>query len=111
MKMHLGGCILFALLHGVDLGSSIVTRAKYLEREDQSDQSALNIKIVSIRRPELRTTSNMYICNMAVSDMMICLVSAPLTPLTAFTGTWHLGQVMCKLVPTLQVRSQDLKIS
>ena len=47
----------------------------------------------------------MYICNMALADILICVVAGPVTPLTAFTGSWQLGQVLCKLVPTLQVSS------
>ena len=67
----------------------------------------LLVLLTVIWNQELRTPSNMYICNMAVSDMLICLVSAPLTPLTALTEAWHLGQVLCKLVPTIQVQLQQ----
>ena len=71
------------------------------------DQMSLSTCQTPCRSSELRTPSNMYICNMAVSDMLICLVSAPLTPLTALTEAWHLGQVLCKLVPTIQVEVQQ----
>ena len=46
----------------------------------------------------------MYICNMALADILICVVAAPVTPLTAFTGSWHFGAALCRLVPFIQVR-------
>ena len=52
----------------------------------------------------LQTRSNMYICNMALADVIICSLAAPVTPLTAFTGSWHLGSLLCSLVPFVQVR-------
>ena len=56
-----------------------------------------------VRSPGLRTVSNMYICNMALADILICVVAAPVTPLTAFTGSWHFGAALCRLVPFIQV--------
>ena len=55
----------------------------------------------------------MYICNMALADILICVVAAPVTPLTAFTGSWHFGAALCRLVPFIQVRTLalDLKLS
>ena len=55
------------------------------------------------RSRALQTRSNMYICNMALSDIIICCLAAPVTPLTAFTGAWHLGPLLCRLVPFVQV--------
>ena len=55
------------------------------------------------RSRALQTRSNMYICNMALSDIIICCLAAPVTPLTAFTGAWHLGPLLCSLVPFVQV--------
>ena len=78
----------------------------------------LLILVTVVRSPAMRTTSNIYICNMAISgdsnnmlknmphaplDMMICLTAAPVTPLSAFTGSWHFGWLPCKLLPLFQV--------
>ena len=35
--------------------------------------------------------------------MVICLTAAPVTPLSAFTGSWHFGWLPCKLLPLFQV--------
>ena len=43
-----------------------------------------------------------YICNLAVADTVVCLLAAPLTPLTAFSGAWHFGWLLCKLLPLAQ---------
>ena len=59
--------------------------------------------VTIVRCPSLQTRSNMFIFNMATADILICLLAAPLTPLTAFTGSWHLGPTLCQLVPTIQV--------
>ena len=55
------------------------------------------------RSRALQTRSNMYICNMALADIIICCLAAPVTPLTAWAGAWHLGSLLCSLVPFVQV--------
>ena len=35
--------------------------------------------------------------------MMMCLIAAPLTPITGFTGQWYLGETACKILPACQV--------
>ena len=63
----------------------------------------LFIVITVVRTPSLHTGINLFVCNMAVSDMMMCLTAAPLTPITSFTGRWFLGQLPCVLLPGCQV--------
>ena len=65
--------------------------------------STVSVTYRPVRSPGLRTVSNMYICNMALADILICVVAAPITPLTAFTGSWHFGAALCRLVPFIQV--------
>ena len=55
------------------------------------------------RTPDLHTGFNLFICNMAVSDVVMCITAAPLTPVTSFTGRWFLGQVPCIILPACQV--------
>ena len=55
------------------------------------------------RTPALHTGMNLLVCNMAVSDMVMCLTAAPLTPITSFTGRWFLGHVPCIILPACQV--------
>ena len=37
------------------------------------------------RSPGLHTGMNLFVCNMALSDIMMSLTAAPLTPLTRYT--------------------------
>ena len=55
------------------------------------------------RTRSLHTGINLYVCNMSLSDMMMCLIAAPLTPITSFTGQWYLGETACKILPACQV--------
>ena len=58
------------------------------------------------RSPILHTGINMFVCNMALSDMVMCLTAAPLTPITSFYGQWYLGELLCKILPAFQVRTK-----
>ena len=49
---------------------------------------------------------NLFVANMALSDMMMCLTAAPLTPITSFSGRWFLGRLPCVILPACQVRVQ-----
>ena len=51
----------------------------------------------------LETGINLFVCNMSLSDMIMCLTAAPLTPITSFTGQWFLGELPCKILPACQV--------
>merc|ERR1719397_1888681 len=50
----------------------------------------------------MQTTTNMYILNMAAADILMCLVSVPLTPLSTFMDRWIFGEILCKLLPASQ---------
>ena len=63
----------------------------------------LFIVITVVRTPSLHTGINLFVCNMALSDMMMCLTAAPLTPITSFTGQWFLGELPCFILPGCQV--------
>ena len=52
---------------------------------------------------QLRTVTNLFIVNLAVSDLVIIVVCLPPTVLGDVTETWYLGPVMCKIVLYLQV--------
>ena len=55
------------------------------------------------RTPSLQNGINLFVCNMSLSDMIMCLTAAPLTPITSFTGQWFLGELPCKILPACQV--------
>ncbi|KAG8231811.1 hypothetical protein J437_LFUL012640 [Ladona fulva] len=60
-----------------------------------------------VRKPAMRTARNMFIVNLAVSDLLLCLVTMPLTLMEILTKYWPLGKndVLCKAVATLQATS------
>ena len=53
-------------------------------------------------RKSLRTVRNMFIMNLALSDMVMCLFCMPFTLVKLLLKNWPLGDVMCRMVPWLQ---------
>ncbi len=49
------------------------------------------------------SVTNLFILNLAASDVVMCLFAVPFTPLQSFTGRWAFGEVLCKLFPFSQV--------
>ncbi|XP_069958264.1 neuropeptide F receptor [Cherax quadricarinatus] len=60
-----------------------------------------------IRKPAMRTARNVFIINLAISDLLLCLVTMPLTLVELFSQYWPLGDhpFLCKLVGPLQATS------
>ena len=54
---------------------------------------------VVIKHKAMRTTTNIFIACLSVSDLAICIFAVPFTPLAALLASWPLGLVMCKMVP------------
>lgn len=52
----------------------------------------------------MQTVTNLFITNLALSDILLCLV-IPFTPLYTFIGRWIFGRVVCHLVPYVQATS------
>jgi neuropeptide Y receptor len=59
------------------------------------------------RKPAMRTARNMFIVNLAVSDLLLCLITMPLTLMEILTKYWPLGRYpfVCKILGTLQATS------
>ncbi|KAL5243366.1 hypothetical protein ACI65C_010776 [Semiaphis heraclei] len=62
----------------------------------------LTVIYVVARRAQMHTSRNLYIVNLAVSDMTLCLVCMPFTLTSILRRQWSMGTVLCKLVPLLQ---------
>lgn len=54
------------------------------------------------RKRVMRTPRNLYIINLAVSDLSMCLVCMPITLHGLLYKNWQMGSLTCKLVPVLQ---------
>ncbi|KJH40915.1 7 transmembrane receptor [Dictyocaulus viviparus] len=57
---------------------------------------------VTIKNKVLQSVQNMFILNLAASDVMMCLLSLPITPVTNIFKNWFFGNVLCHLIPCIQ---------
>ena len=57
---------------------------------------------VVVRNRQMQTVTNLFICNLAVSDVLLCVLAVPFTPLYTFLGSWVFGDNLCHLVPYAQ---------
>ena len=62
-----------------------------------------NILVVHIvvHNKQMKTITNIFITNLAFSDILMCLVAVPFTPLSAFMSSWVFGDVLCHIVPMI----------
>ncbi|KAF5401178.1 Neuropeptide Y receptor invertebrate [Paragonimus heterotremus] len=54
---------------------------------------------VVARTKSIQTITNIFIANLAVSDILMCLVATPFTPVSLYMRSWTLPEVVCKLLP------------
>jgi hypothetical protein len=59
--------------------------------------SCVIIAIARIR--SLQTVPNMFIFSLSCSDMLVCFISATITPISAFRKDWIFGQFLCSFAP------------
>ncbi|XP_036139818.1 prolactin-releasing peptide receptor [Monomorium pharaonis] len=57
------------------------------------------------RNRRMHTVTNLFIANLALSDMLLCFLAVPFTPLYTFLGGWIFGKTLCHLVPYAQAVS------
>lgn len=63
----------------------------------------LSIVLLTLRYRHLRTVQNIFILNLAIADVIVCLLSVPLTPITSINKVWLFGLPLCHLLPMVQV--------
>lgn len=61
----------------------------------------MSIIICVSRYPEMKTVTNCFVLNLAVSDIIFAL-TIPVVAYTRFTQSWKLGNVACRIVPYVQ---------
>ena len=54
---------------------------------------------VVARNPHMRTPRNIFIINLAISDLTLCLFTQPFNLMKVSVPMWKLGNFMCKFVP------------
>jgi neuropeptide Y receptor len=60
--------------------------------------NSLVICVVARSKP-MQTITNLFIVNLAISDVTMCLLAIPFTPMSYFLNDWIFGSVLCHLVP------------
>ncbi|XP_035670111.1 neuropeptide FF receptor 2-like [Branchiostoma floridae] len=60
---------------------------------------------VVIKIPRMRTVTNYFILNLAVSDLLVGIFCMPFTLVDNIVLGWPFGDVMCRLVPFMQTTS------
>ncbi|XP_075148671.1 neuropeptide F receptor isoform X2 [Haematobia irritans] len=65
------------------------------------------VVVAVIRKPMMRTARNLFILNLAVSDLLLCLVTMPLTLMEILSKYWPFGScaILCKMIAMLQALS------
>lgn len=50
----------------------------------------------------MRNVTNLFITNLAISDLIVSLVNIPFVVTHAHLGYWPFGSVLCKIIPFIQ---------
>lgn len=65
--------------------------------------------VVSVcKHRSLQSVRNIFIVSLSCSDIVVCIVSGSVTPITAFSKIWLFGSTLCNLVPLIQVRLEGI---
>ncbi|KAL5284787.1 NPY1R family protein [Megaselia abdita] len=68
-----------------------------------------NILVVTVvvRKSIMRTARNIFILNLAISDLLLCVVTMPLTLIEILSKFWPFGtcELLCKIISMLQATS------
>ncbi|CAD6191299.1 unnamed protein product [Caenorhabditis auriculariae] len=62
----------------------------------------LAVLYLTMRNRQLQTVQNIFILNLAASDVLMCLTSLPITLITNVYKTWLFASPVCKLLPLVQ---------
>ncbi|XP_062556279.1 prolactin-releasing peptide receptor [Armigeres subalbatus] len=57
---------------------------------------------VVFRNKAMQSVTNLFITNLALSDILLCVLAVPFTPSYTFFGRWIFGKVICHTVPLAQ---------
>ncbi|GMT11105.1 hypothetical protein PFISCL1PPCAC_2402, partial [Pristionchus fissidentatus] len=61
--------------------------------------------LISILLRGRSTVANLFLINLAISDLLLCITSVPISPIQAFYKQWFFGLFLCKAVPFSQALS------
>ncbi|KAF7638354.1 G_PROTEIN_RECEP_F1_2 domain-containing protein, partial [Meloidogyne graminicola] len=58
-----------------------------------------SVLLAFAQNKRLRSTRNLFLLNLILTDIILCLTAVPVTPWYALTKDWLFGPLMCRLVP------------
>ncbi|CAK9292776.1 unnamed protein product [Gordionus sp. m RMFG-2023] len=67
--------------------------------------NTLIIYVVCKNRGLRQVVTNIFITNLAVSDIMMSVLCVPFTPLYSFIGSWVFGSFLCRVLSMAQCMS------
>ncbi|CAJ0570893.1 unnamed protein product, partial [Mesorhabditis spiculigera] len=62
----------------------------------------MSVIYCTLRNQRLQSVQNLFILNLSVADLAICVFSLPLTPITNILKNWLFGAEMCHGLPWIQ---------
>ncbi len=65
--------------------------------------------VMIIRRRRMRTLTNRFLLNLAISDLIATLVCLPPTAYHYYDKRWIFGEFLCRFVPFMQGKKKDLR--
>ncbi|CDQ56724.1 neuropeptide Y receptor type 1 [Oncorhynchus mykiss] len=71
-----------------------------------------NICLVFVitRQKEMRNVTNIFIANLSISDILMCIVCLPVTIIYTLMDRWILGEALCKVTPFVQCISVTVSV-
>ena len=58
--------------------------------------------ILAYRNPRMRSVTNLFIANLAVADLTVCLINTPVAVIYSILKRWPFGLFLCKLINYIQ---------
>ena len=98
--------------HNIDLNLSfrLIVYAIYIAIFIMAIIGNVLVCWVVFRQTAMHTVTNLFIANLALSDILLCIFCVPFTPLYLLTfKEWIFGKLLCHLVPFAQ--GNDLAIA
>ncbi len=65
--------------------------------------------VMIIKRRRMRTLTNRFLLNLAISDLIATLVCLPPTAYHYYDKRWIFGEFLCRFVPFMQGKKKDFR--
>jgi len=62
--------------------------------------------VVVLRNRGMRTRTNLFLCNLAIADLLCAVIDMPFSLITVASGSWIFNDVFCKVRHCLLIRSR-----